>query len=161
FIRDKIQRMYQNDALTGFYTRLAFYSKYEDLKENPENDGKDATIIMADLNGLKKINDNLGHSAGDSAIKTVANRLKDNCPKDALCLRHGGDEMVAVIIGPCDPEKIKAGVAKDLEKDSKELGIKVSAAIGYYVTKFDNNMDINKAINAADEEMYKIKKQSR
>ncbi len=161
FIRDKIQRMYQNDALTGFYTRLAFYSKYEDLKENPENDGKDATIIMADLNGLKKINDNLGHSAGDSAIKAVANRLKDNCPKDALCLRHGGDEMVAVIIGPCDPEKIKAGVAKDLEKDSKELGIKVSAAIGYYVTKYDPNMDINKAINAADEEMYKIKKQSR
>ncbi len=161
FIRDKIQRMYQNDALTGFYTRLAFYSKYEDLKENPENNGKDATIIMADLNGLKKINDNLGHSAGDSAIKAVATRLKDNCPEDALCLRHGGDEMVALIIGPCDPEKIKAGVDKDLQKDSKELGIKVSAAIGYYVTKFDSNMDLNKAINAADEEMYKIKKQSR
>ncbi|WP_022768533.1 MULTISPECIES: diguanylate cyclase [unclassified Butyrivibrio] len=161
FIRDKIQRMYQNDALTGFYTRLAFYSKYEDLKENPENIGKDATVIMADLNGLKKINDNLGHSAGDSAIKAVATRLKDNCPEDALCLRHGGDEMVAFIIGPCDPEKIKAGVDKDLQKDSKELGLKVSAAIGYYVTKFDSNMDLNKAINAADEEMYKIKKQSR
>ena len=161
FIRDKIQRMYQNDALTGFYTRLAFYSKYEDLKENPDNNGKDATIIMADLNGLKKINDSLGHSAGDSAIKAVANRLKDNCPKGALCLRHGGDEMVVLIIGPCDPEKIKAGVAKDLEEDSKELGIKVSAAIGYYVTKYDPNMDINKAINAADKEMYKIKKQSR
>ena len=161
FIRDKIQRMYQNDALTGFYTRLAFYSKYEDLKENPDNNGKDATIIMADLNGLKKINDSLGHSAGDSAIKAVANRLKDNCPKGALCLRHGGDEMVVLIIGPCDPEKIKAGVAKDLEGDSKELGIKVSAAIGYYVTKYDPNMDINKAINAADKEMYKIKKQSR
>ena len=161
FIRDKIQRMYQNDALTGFYTRLAFYSKYEDMKENPENTGKDATIIMADLNGLKKINDNLGHSAGDSAIKAVATRLKDNCPEDALCLRHGGDEMVALIIGPCDPEKIKAGVDKDLLEDSKELGINVSAAIGYYVTKFDNNLDLNKAINAADEEMYKIKKQSR
>ena len=120
-----------------------------------------ANDIMADLNGLKKINDNLGHSAGDSAIKAVATRLKDNCPEDALCLRHGGDEMVALIIGPCDPEKIKAGVDKDLLEDSKELGINVSAAIGYYVTKFDSNLDLNKAINAADEEMYKIKKQSR
>ena len=69
--------------------------------------------------------------------------------------------MVALIIGPCDPEKIKAGVDKDLLEDSKELGINVSAAIGYYVTKFDSNLDLNKAINAADEEMYKIKKQSR
>ena len=161
FIRDKIQRMYQNDALTGLYTRLAFYSKYEDIKEDPDNNGKDITIIMADLNGLKKINDTLGHSAGDAAIKAVATRLKDNCPEEALCLRHGGDEMLALIIGPCDPQKIIAGINKDLEKDTEKLGIKVSAAIGVYSTKFDSNMDLNKAINAADEEMYKVKKQSR
>ena len=49
FIRDKIQRMYQNDALTGLYTRLAFYSKYEDLKEDPDNNGKDITIPTYDF----------------------------------------------------------------------------------------------------------------
>ncbi len=161
FIRNKIQRMYQNDALTGLYTRLAFYSKYEDLKEDPSNTGKDVTIIMADLNGLKKINDTLGHSAGDSAIKAVASRLKENCPEDALCLRHGGDEMVALILGPCDPDKIKAGIDEGLKKDTERLGIMVSASIGVYVTKFDNELDLNKAINCADEQMYKIKKQSR
>lgn len=161
FIRDKIQRMYQNDALTGLYTRLAFYSKYEDLKEDPDNFGKDVTVIMADLNGLKKINDTLGHSAGDNAIKAVANRLKENCPEDALCLRHGGDEMVALIVGPCDPDKIKAGINEGLKKDSESLGIKISASIGVYITKFDSELDLNKAINNADEQMYKVKKQSR
>ena len=161
FIRNKIQRMYQNDALTGLYTRLAFYSKYEDIKEDPSNLGKDVTVIMADLNGLKKINDTLGHSAGDKAIKAVASRLKENCPEDALCLRHGGDEMVALILGPCDPDRIKAGIDEGLKKDTESLGIMVSASIGVYVTKFDNELDLNKAINCADEQMYKIKKQSR
>lgn len=161
FIRNKIQRMYQNDALTGLYTRLAFYSKYEDIKEDPSNLGKDVTVIMADLNGLKKINDTLGHSAGDKAIKAVASRLKENCPEDALCLRHGGDEMVALILGPCDPDRIKAGIDEGLKKDTERLGIMVSASIGVYVTKFDNELDLNKAINCADEQMYKIKKQSR
>ena len=161
FIRDKIQRMYQNDALTGLYTRLAFYSKYEDIKEDPSNLGKDVTVIMADLNGLKKINDNFGHSAGDEAIKAVATRLKENCPENTLCLRHGGDEMVALIIGPCNPDKIKAGIDEDLKKDTKRLGIKISASIGIHVTRFDGEFDLNKAINAADEQMYKIKKQSK
>ena len=161
FIRNKIQRMYQNDALTGLYTRLAFYSKYEDIKEDPSNLGKDVTVIMADLNGLKKINDTLGHSAGDKAIKAVASRLKENCPEDALCLRHGGDEMVALILGPCDPDRIKAGIDEDLKKDTERLGIKISASIGVHVTRFDGEFDLNKAINAADEQMYKIKKQSK
>ena len=161
FIRNKIQRMYQNDALTGLYTRLAFYSKYEDLKDDPSNNGKDATIIMADLNGLKQINDTLGHSAGDDAIAAVAKRLKDCCPKDALCLRHGGDEMLALILGPCDADRIKADIEEGLKQDSEDLGFTVSASIGINKTKFDNELDLNKAINFADEQMYIMKKQSK
>ena len=161
FIRNKIQRMYQNDALTGLYTRLAFYSKFEDLKEDPANTGKDATVIMVDLNGLKKINDTLGHSAGDEAIAAVAKRLKENCPDDALCLRLGGDEMVALIIGPCDADKIAAGITEGLKRDTDALGFKVSASIGIHTTTFDSELDLNKAINYADKQMYQMKKQSK
>ncbi len=161
FIRNKIQRMYQNDALTGLYTRLAFYSKYEDLKDDPANAGKDATVIMADLDGLKQINDTLGHSAGDQAIAAVAKRLLEHCPPNALCLRLGGDEMLALILGPCDPYGIINGIKNDLELDSKALGFTVSASLGAHITKFDNELDLNKAVNYADKEMYKMKKQSR
>ncbi len=161
YIRNKIQRMYQNDALTGLYTRLAFYSKYEDLKEDPTNTGKDATIIMADLDGLKQINDNLGHAAGDQAIAAVARELMKCCPSNALCLRLGGDEMLALILGPCDADKIISDMKKNLEKDSQEIGFRVSASLGSYTTTFENDLDLNKAVSYADEQMYKMKKQTK
>ena len=86
--------MYQYDGLTNLYNRLAFLSIFNELKEEPSNIGKTMTIIMADLNGLKKINDTYGHVAGDQAIATVAKELKAACPYGSICVRYGGDEML-------------------------------------------------------------------
>ena len=161
YLRERIRRMYQNDELTGLYNRLAFIAKLEELKEEPDLIGEKLTVIMADLNGLKQINDTLGHSAGDKAIAAVANALRANCPAEALCVRFGGDEMLAVIPGETDPDKIVAGMEAFLEKDSEYLGFKVSASYGVTTTVFDKSLNMDKIIGRADEQMYRMKKQKK
>jgi diguanylate cyclase (GGDEF)-like protein len=81
----------KRDALTGLLNRQAYYSNTEN---NPENI---TALISIDVNGLKAINDNGGHAAGDEALVTLA-----RCFMDALhsgkqrCYRTGGDEFVVV-----------------------------------------------------------------
>ena len=158
YLRDKIQKMYQNDALTGLYNRLAFLAKLEELKDEPEHSGQKLTIIMTDLNGLKLINDTLGHAAGDRAIATVAKALKTACPVGSLCVRFGGDEMLALVPGESNSNEIITTMQNILKEKSNELGYTVSASYGTYSTIFDEFLDLDKIIALADEEMYKMKK---
>ena len=158
YLRDKVREMYQNDALTGLYNRLAFRSLIDEILSKPERIGQKITVIMMDLNNLKQINDTLGHMVGDKAIKAVATALKESCPDDALCVRAGGDELLGVIIGDCDVAQITGGIERNLENASKELGISVSASTGVYTTLYEEGMDIGKIINIADERMYEMKR---
>lgn len=161
FLREKIQNMYQNDALTGLYNRLAFLSKFDEFKQNKKLYGQTLTIIMADLNGLKKINDNLGHNAGDQAIASVATALKDTCPENSLCVRFGGDEMLAVIPTDYDVDSFISAMEEHLKKDSEKLGIKISASYGSHKAVFSEDLDLDKIISIADEHMYNMKKSKR
>ena len=161
YLRNKVQTMYQNDALTGLYNRVAFLSKFEELKMNPELLGQKLTIIMADLNGLKQINDNCGHAAGDKAIASVAKALMEVCPKHSLCVRFGGDEMVALVPGDYDFAAFISEMEEKLKKDSKEFGFTVSASYGSCSTTLTESLNLDEIIVIADEEMYKMKKEKK
>ncbi|SDB12592.1 diguanylate cyclase (GGDEF) domain-containing protein [Pseudobutyrivibrio sp. YE44] len=157
-LRDKLQEMYQHDALTGLFNRLAFRAKIEEMRLDPAYEGMQLTILMADLNGLKQINDTLGHSCGDKAIATVAKGLTTYCPKDALGVRFGGDEMMEFIFGDCNPKAIIQQVDDFLTKESEALGFKVAASIGTHITTFTNDIDMHKILVEADEKMYETKR---
>ena len=122
------------------------------------NEGKKITVIMQDLNGLKQINDNRGHLAGDQAILAVATALKESCPENTPCVRAGGDELLAMIIGDYNIDQICNDIDKKLEAASEEIGFKVSASTGVYSTVYENGMEINKIIDKADERMYEMKR---
>ncbi|MBR4668825.1 MAG: GGDEF domain-containing protein [Butyrivibrio sp.] len=161
YLRDKIQKMYQYDGLTNLYNRLAFLSIFNELKEEPSNIGKTMTIIMADLNGLKKINDTYGHVAGDQAIATVAKELKAACPYGSICVRYGGDEMLALVLGDCSSSDIIYQIEDKLQEHSENLGYTISSSFGAYTTVFDKNLDLDTIIGIADEQMYRMKKRKR
>jgi diguanylate cyclase (GGDEF)-like protein len=116
---------------------------------------------MQDLNGLKQINDSLGHLTGDKAITAVATALKESCPPNAICVRAGGDELLAFIPGDCDIDQICNDIEKRLVLSSQELGFTVSASTGTYSTVYDGQMDIGKIIGIADERMYEIKRNTK
>ena len=160
---EKIDKMYKKDALTGLLNRIGFQNLYDRIRSSDENYGREVTVIMSDLDGLKYINDNYGHEEGDNAIITIAKALKKSCPEDALCVRYGGDEIFAMIIGKYDIEGVMDHIKKELadynETSEKEYMVVVSCGFASY--KLDEDFDIKKALRNADKKMYEEKKQHR
>lgn len=156
YLSKKVEEMYTRDPLTGLYNRSGFNSEFERLRGLGELHGKTATIIMADLDGLKYINDTFGHEAGDNAIAAAAGALKSCCPDDSLCVRFGGDEMFALILGECDPEKIIASIDRELERINTlhDESYVIAMSCGAYSSVLDGHFELGSAVKLADEKMY-------
>lgn len=161
YLMEKLAETYKTDALTGLYNRMAAQTAFERIKDDPEKQGKKFNVIMCDLDGLKKINDTLGHAAGDTAIASVAHALKDSCPEESVCVRFGGDEMLAFVLGECDCDAVIARIDERLVERSRETGIRISASCGYYNAVFGSETDIDAVIRMADKEMYMNKSKNR
>ena len=161
YLLSKVEDMYRIDGLTGLLNRLAFNEAFEEMKTKPENSGRTLTVFMIDLNHLKIINDKLGHAAGDRAIAAVAAALRSVCPEETLCVRFGGDEMLAFVPGDCDPSQIISEMESLLKEASEKNGYEISASCGTYQTVLSKEMDMEDAVRHADEEMYIVKKRSR
>ncbi|MCR5501730.1 MAG: GGDEF domain-containing protein [Lachnospiraceae bacterium] len=161
FLLQKVEDMYKLDSLTGLYNRLAFRGAFDALKNAPENNGVPLSVIMADLDRLKKINDSLGHDKGDKAIASVAEALKKCCPEDSLFVRFGGDEMLAFVPGPADCSGIISNMEAFLEERSRSLGYRIAASCGSYTTVLSPDTNVEELVKHVDEQMYIIKEEHR
>lgn len=162
YLGKQLENIYKIDPLTGLYNRRGFSQEYEKLlSELRENDF--LTIILSDLDGLKQINDYYGHGEGDQAIRTVAEALRHACPDDAICLRFGGDEMLAAMRGVADEVTIRQAVTAYLDDYNNRSGkpYKVSTSLGIYITKNNERLDIEYLIKKADMLMYTDKKKKK
>ena len=155
----QIEHIYKYDSLTGLYNRLGFAKEYEKLRQEISGKSVPVTVILSDLDGLKYINDNFGHSAGDIAIRAAASALMEACPENALCVRFGGDEMLAVIAGECDTNNITRQIHDYLERYNSESGkeYQVNTSIGVYTTTSDLNIEFEFLIKNVDSMMYSEK----
>ncbi len=160
---DKMDKMYRHDALTGLYNRVGFQKLFKHKISNTDLIGEKITVIMADLDGLKYINDTFGHAEGDNAIAVVAKALSLSTPESALSVRFGGDELFSVIFGECNPDEITSSITEYLDKYNKYSGkpYKVSSSCGCKTDIFDNNYNMTQALKEADDKMYVIKKNRR
>ncbi|MBQ4466032.1 MAG: GGDEF domain-containing protein, partial [Oscillospiraceae bacterium] len=155
----QIEAMYRYDPLTGLCNRLSFNKDFEALCQEHGNENLPLTMLLSDLDGLKPINDNYGHAAGDSAIATVAAALKFSCPPQALCVRFGGDEMIAVFTGKYDGRVISEKIEQYLADYNARSGLPydISASIGICRTTLRTNTDFEAVMHKADQSMYEIK----
>lgn len=158
YLISRMAEIYKKDALTGLYNRLAFREAFDEMKNSEDNQGLPLLAVMADLDYLKTINDNLGHKAGDQAIAALADALKTACPENALCVRFGGDEMFAFIPGGGSADDIIAHIDQTLEKKSKKLGFSVTASCGSYEIRLSSKTDLQKIVEKVDKKMYQVKK---
>ena len=85
------------DSLTQLYNRKAFDRKLREAFENSSMPEKAFTLIMADIDYFKKINDDYGHMVGDEALKKVANIIKETFRLNDFVARYGGEEFVIII----------------------------------------------------------------
>jgi diguanylate cyclase (GGDEF)-like protein len=99
----------EHDDLTGLMNRRALI-EYLDTRLAAGQPGPVAVLFL-DLDRLKAINDYLGHNAGDTFIKVVAERLRDNVDPDTVIARFGGDEFVVVPAQPMDIDTVESFAA--------------------------------------------------
>ena len=139
-------QMVKKDSLTGLLNRHAYYA---DVTNDPKNI---TSIISIDMNGLKTINDTIGHSAGDEALITISICIMRALKSKQSGYRVGGDEFIVVC-----RKTSKEEVLKIVENITKYVGdTKYSCAIGYSFN-FDGDKSINDLLKQSDEMMYEVK----
>ena len=155
-LREQIEELYKFDSLTGLYNRGGFAKAYKHLTNNEDCL---VTVVLADLDGLKFINDNFDHGEGDVAISTVAAALRHACPPQALCVRFGGDEMLAVIAGDCDETEIRNRLNDFINARNAEYEkpYEISASVGIYASQNAGELDFEELIKISDKLMYEEK----
>ncbi|ABO48931.1 diguanylate cyclase with PAS/PAC sensor [Desulforamulus reducens MI-1] len=144
-----------HDPVTGLYNRTHFELEMRRL----ENSSEPVGLIVADLDGLKLINDTMGHEVGDNALRAVANILKISYREEDIVARIGGDEL-AVILTNVSMDTLKVAVSR-LEKNIKDYnmenpGSHLSLSIGYALRE-PPTKPLNEVFKEADYYMYRAK----
>lgn len=97
--REELERLATLDPLTGLLNRTALLERLSLMLAHPARGGLPPAVLFLDVDNLKRVNDSLGHRAGDTLITTVTSRARSALRADDLFARHGGDEFVAVLAG--------------------------------------------------------------
>jgi len=94
---EKIQRQASTDGLTGLLNHKTFYETLEKELWRSRRYGGHVSLIMVDVDGLKKVNDTYGHRAGDKVIKEISARIKRCIRQIDVAARYGGDEFAVIL----------------------------------------------------------------
>ncbi|MBO6141460.1 MAG: GGDEF domain-containing protein [Ruminococcus sp.] len=154
----ELQKLYLRDPLTGLYNRRGLNKFEKPYIEKALEEGKLAAIICADVDGLKKINDNYGHEEGDNAIIRSSSALIRCFPVGSICVRTGGDEFL-VISAFEDEKELKCSV-KDVYRNLEEYNAisnkpyKVGCSCGYALVSGNDVLDLDEIQKIADKNMY-------
>jgi len=149
----RLQILSSRDMLTGVLNRNEMNNYVDALSRGRANPGRPIGVLFADLNGLKRVNDSLGHTAGDELIRASTRVLRRVFHDDEI-FRAGGDEFTVIVIGATLEEmKEKARQIIDYSEDEEH----VSFAIGYHIE--DDCRNVREALRRADENMYEDKRQ--
>ncbi len=160
--RRKIEAERDIDALTGLYNRRGLENMLSILFSQPQNLGLGA-MIMLDADGLKEINDHLGHERGDIYLQRIAGILQRIGTKSSVAGRLGGDEYVLFLYG-YDSEDELTCVLQLLEyvqnNSTVYLGdnIKVDLRFSFGVCPLGHETDYQKLMKEADDKMYTSKR---
>ena len=147
------------DYLTGVANRkkLELHLRKKVLVSTPE---QTFSAIMLDIDNFKKINDTLGHKAGDNILRSTALLLKECVGEGGLIARYGGDEF-CIVLDTSDPEQLKAAASKirgylKAFNTQNNLPVELSLSMGYATYRY--GMTVDEFQNTIDKLMYEHKR---
>jgi diguanylate cyclase (GGDEF)-like protein len=157
---EQLDLLAHEDSLVELPNRRGFMRALERMIDRVSRYKEKVTLLFVDVDGLKLINDTLGHQAGDQALGQVARLLVSGVRKSDLVARIGGDEF-AIILGYADEESgretanrlVNLIAASDFEHEGQVLPL--SVAIGAAAIQEDDTAET--ALARADHEMYRRK----
>lgn len=143
-----------HDYLTGLYNRR-YYE--QELASLDKKENLPLTLLLGDVNGLKFVNDTLGHLMGDELLIKTARIISQVCRKDDIVARLGGDEFIVILPRTAGSViEMMIDKIKSLAAAEKVGGLAVSISFGYE-TKNNEAEDIEEIFKRAEDDMYRHK----
>lgn len=151
-MEEELRRLSNHDLLTGLFNRNFYEGELHRLQHSRLFP---ISIIIADLDNLKAINDQSGHNAGDSVLQQAAAILSRSFREEDIIARIGGDEFAVLL--PQTPEDVAKAAVEQLRKriaesSSPQLKLSIGLATGLDGSRLDHVMKL------ADDRMYQEKK---
>ncbi|WP_416306459.1 ammonium transporter [Neptunicella sp. SCSIO 80796] len=164
-LQDKLKSMAYSDPLTGLYNRTYLIDRLNRIIRQPEGSNTLLAVFFMDLDRFKKINDTLGHNAGDDLLREVASRLSRVTRQSDVIARWGGDEFVILIeqgvtvdFVQNKAQEILTVMREPVELQGREISIPTS--IGIALSEVDKTQ-AGQLVQQADIAMYHAKQNGR
>jgi len=169
FLRNRIEQTVEQavtDGLTGLHNRRYMESHLDTLVREALKTGRDLSLLVADIDFFKQVNDGYGHDAGDEVLREFAERMRRNTRGIDLACRLGGEEFVIIMpdtelerayqVG----ERLRACVAAEPFQISSDLAIRVTISVG--IATLEGGDDTPQMIyKRADQALYAAKRSGR
>ena len=160
-LRDELMWLAVRDELTGLSNRRGFLTLAEQQLKAAARDKRSMLAVFVDIDGLKSINDQLGHAEGDRALKDMAAVMRETFRDSDVVGRIGGDEMVALVTegSPFRSDgiiqRLQTVLANFNAKNDRRYYLSASIGVARYDP--DSPTAVDKLVNRADSEMYEHK----
>lgn len=152
----QVRHLAVSDPLTGLANYRQLLDVLEKETERSNRTGRPFSILLLDVDGLKKINDTHGHLVGSRAICRLADTLRMNIRAVDTAARYGGDEFVLVLpeAREKDAHKVAARIHEVMRNDPEEPAVSASIGVSTYR---DESGRIEKLLSDADKDLYRHK----
>lgn len=160
YVVAELENLYIRDALTGLYNRRGMARLGKAVLESAKDGSGSVTVICADIDGLKPINDEYGHEAGDNTIVQTARAIEASVPEGSVSVRTGGDEFCVILsCGEKEAAEYISNVNACLEEYNRTSGLPyaVRCSCGFCTIPAGKIFTMEDMIKVADENMYKRK----
>lgn len=160
---EEIRRLSLTDSLTGLFNRRGFYVHAEQALKKAHRTGRLLSLIFVDLDGLKPVNDELGHEVGDALIQDAAEVLSSMVREADVLARMGGDEFVILLADGDRPNLIRRRLDQAVIdfNASGNRPYAVSLSAGAVRCTGHGIEHLDRALAMADQRMYAVKRAKR
>lgn len=161
-MHERLHEISLHDELTGLYNRRGFFTLAEHLLKTADRKKKGLFMLYCDLDGLKGINDSLGHQKGDRALIETTHILKETFRGSDIIARIGGDEFVVMPIETTGDniQIVTNRLQKEVEMNNAESTSEYKLSISTGTAYFDprSPCSIDELLSEADKSMYEQKR---
>jgi len=156
------EKMSWTDPLTQLGNRLLLEDKFAEIFESHKQADQDLSVVMMDIDHLRKVNDNLGQKAGDELLKFVGELLRQHLRGQDLAIRYGGDEFLMILpaVSAQDARSIAERTVCMLAQHGKLLGtsFKPTMSAGVASLRGNDPASAGELIGLADKALYEAKR---
>jgi diguanylate cyclase (GGDEF)-like protein len=153
--------------LTGILNRRAIFETAEDELDRAHRENSSLSLLMADLDHFKSINDRFGHAAGDLALRLAVDTIVNNLRQYDSVGRWGGEEFLIVLpnTGSAEAFQIAERLRLSIARAEMDLGVgegcSLRMSLGVTSTSLGNNLNLDLLVNQADVALYLAKNNGR